>query len=84
MKKAFFLIVSFLVVFSVTAFSQNQPLPIDKEVITGTLDNGVKYYIKKNQKPEKRAELRLFVNAGSVLENEDQRGLGTFCRTHGI
>ena len=78
MKKAFFLIVSFLVVFSVTAFSQNQPLLIDKEVITGTLDNGVKYYIKKNQKPEKRAELRLFVNAGSVLENENQRGLAHF------
>ena len=78
MKKIVFLIVSFLVVFLVTAFSQNQPLPVDKEVITGTLDNGVKYYIKKNQKPEKRAELRLFVNAGSVLENEDQRGLAHF------
>lgn len=71
MKKTFFLIVSYLFVFSVTAFSQSQPLPSDKEVITGTLSNGVKYYIKKNQKPEKRAELRLFVNAGSVLENED-------------
>ena len=78
MKKTLLLIVSCLFVFSLTTFSQNQLLPVDKDVITGTLDNGVKYYIKKNQKPEKRAELRLYVNAGSVLENEDQRGLAHF------
>ncbi|MCW8818413.1 MAG: insulinase family protein [Ignavibacteriaceae bacterium] len=78
MKKIFFLITLYLFVFSLTTFSQNQPLPFDKDVITGTLDNGVKYYIKKNQKPEKRAELRLYVKAGSVLENEDQRGLAHF------
>jgi zinc protease len=78
MKKIIFLIVSYLFVFSLTAFSQNQPLPVDKDVITGSLENGLKYYIQKNQKPEKRAELRLYVNAGSVLENEDQRGLAHF------
>lgn len=57
---------------------QNQPLPVDETLITGTLDNGVKYYIKQNKKPENRAELRLFVNAGSVLENDDQRGIAHF------
>jgi zinc protease len=75
MKKILFLILLYLILISLTAFSQHQPLPVDKDVITGTLDNGVKYYIMKNQKPEKRVELRLYVNAGSVLENEDQRGL---------
>src|SRR5689334_14457645 len=35
----------------------------------------MRYYIRENHKPEKRAELRLVVNAGSVLEDEDQRGL---------
>ncbi len=35
----------------------------------------MRYYIRANPKPEKRAELRLVLNAGSVLEDEDQRGL---------
>ncbi|MEO8910900.1 MAG: pitrilysin family protein, partial [Gemmatimonadaceae bacterium] len=51
------------------------PLPYDPAVTVGTLPNGMRYYIRENHKPEKRAELRLVVNAGSVLEDEDQRGL---------
>jgi zinc protease len=51
------------------------PLPFDSAVKIGTLSNGMRYYIRENHKPEKRAELRLVVNAGSVLEDEDQRGL---------
>jgi len=51
------------------------PLPFDPGVTVGTLSNGMRYYIRENHKPEKRAELRLVVNAGSVLEDEDQRGL---------
>ena len=51
------------------------PLPFDSAVEIGTLSNGMRYYIRENHKPEKRAELRLVVNAGSVLEDEDQRGL---------
>src|SRR5712671_2058751 len=50
-------------------------LPFDPAVTVGTLSNGMRYYIRENHKPEKRAELRLVVNAGSVLEDEDQRGL---------
>ena len=53
-------------------------LPRDPHVIVGTLPNGLRYYIRKNAKPEKRAELRLVVNAGSVLEDDDQRGLAHF------
>jgi len=51
------------------------PLPLDPAVTTGTLPNGLRYYIRVNHKPEKRAELRLVVNAGSVLEDSSQRGL---------
>ncbi|PYO49898.1 MAG: peptidase M16 [Gemmatimonadetes bacterium] len=51
------------------------PLPFDPAVTVGTLSNGMRYYIRENHKPEERAELRLVVNAGSVLEDEDQRGL---------
>jgi zinc protease len=52
-----------------------RPLPMDSLYTVGTLDNGLRYYIRFNQRPEKRAELRLVVNAGSVLEADDQRGL---------
>lgn len=51
------------------------PLPVDPGVTVGTLENGVTYYIRSNSRPEARAELRLVVNAGSVLEDETQRGL---------
>ena len=44
----------------------------------GALPNGLRYYVRANARPEKRAELRLVVNAGSVLEDDDQRGLAHF------
>ncbi len=56
----------------------NSPLPVDPNVRIGTLSNGLTYYIRKNKKPEKRVEMRLVVNAGSILEDEDQRGLAHF------
>lgn len=54
------------------------PLPIDSAVRTGVLANGLTWYIRTNPRPAKRAELRLAVNAGSVLEDADQRGLAHF------
>jgi zinc protease len=54
------------------------PLPIDPKVRIGTLPNGIHYYIRQNSKPEKRAELRLVVNAGSILETDQQLGLAHF------
>jgi len=53
-------------------------IAIDDRVTIGELSNGMKYYIQKNVKPENRAELRLAVNAGSILEDEDQLGLAHF------
>lgn len=55
-----------------------RPLPMDATVITGELENGLRYFIKHNKKPENRAELRLAVQAGSLQEEEDQRGLAHF------
>ncbi|HTR77785.1 MAG TPA: pitrilysin family protein, partial [Gemmatimonadaceae bacterium] len=55
--------------------SLSQALPVDTSVRIGTLPNGLRYYIRRNLKPEKRAELRLVVNAGSILETDDQLGL---------
>ncbi|MGC4037853.1 MAG: insulinase family protein [Chitinophagaceae bacterium] len=55
-----------------------QPLPVDPNVKVGKLANGLTYYIRKNSKPEKKAEMRLAVNAGSILEADDQQGLAHF------
>jgi zinc protease len=54
------------------------PLPVDSQVTVGTLANGLRYYIRVNHRPEQRAELRLVVRAGSVLEDDDQQGLAHF------
>ncbi|HUJ58731.1 MAG TPA: insulinase family protein [Kofleriaceae bacterium] len=53
--------------------------PLDPQIKIGHLANGLTYYIMKHQKPEQRASLWLAVNAGSVLEDDDQRGLAHFC-----
>lgn len=58
--------------------SLSAPLPKDPSVVIGRLPNGVRYFIRHNAKPEKRAELRLVVDAGSILERDDQRGLAHF------
>ncbi len=62
----------------------NQPLPINPKVKIGKLDNGLTYYIQANQKPENRAVFYLAVNAGSVLETEDQIGLAHFAEHMGF
>ena len=61
-----------------TPIPLSTPLPVDPAVTIGTLPNGMRYYIRQNAKPEDRAELRLVVNAGSVLEDQDQLGLAHF------
>ena len=77
MKKYSFILLMILV--QIAAFPQqiklNDEIPLDTNIITGKLDNGLKYYIRENKKPADRALLRLVVNAGSVLENDDQQGL---------
>jgi zinc protease len=67
---------------AVTTGAQNVPLsaavPVDPRITVGTLPNGLRYYVRANKQPRARAELRLVVNAGSVLEEDDQRGLAHF------
>jgi zinc protease len=54
------------------------PLPFDSSITSRTLPNGLKYFVRANNQPGGRAELRLVVNAGSLLEDDDQRGLAHF------
>ena len=53
----------------------SDPLPIDPKVKVGKLDNGLTFIIRENKKPENKVELRLVLNAGSILEDDDQQGL---------
>ncbi|RWW92317.1 M16 family metallopeptidase [Flavobacterium cerinum] len=53
-------------------------IPFDPAVKTGKLKNGLTYYIRKNAKPENKVDLRLVINAGSILEDDDQQGLAHF------
>jgi zinc protease len=73
------LLLSFcLAVFAQTTIDNKVPLPVDPDLVIGKLANGLTYYIKVNHKPEKRAELRLVTNIGSVQEDDDQQGLAHF------
>ena len=60
------------------AVPPDAPLPFDTSVIRGALPNGIHYLVRRNVKPENRAELRLVVNAGSILENDRQLGVAHF------
>lgn len=73
-----FLLAAFLGNFAAQAQDLNSKLPVDPHVTKGVLSNGLTYYIRPNNKPEKKVELRLIVNAGSILEDEDQQGLAHF------
>jgi zinc protease len=64
--------------FAHAQIDQAQVMPVDPKVRIGRLANGLTYYIRHNGLPAKRVELRLVVNAGSVLEDEDQLGLAHF------
>ncbi len=83
MSMKFFRYVLILVVFNVVhaqtpTLDLRKPLPVDSKITVGKLDNGLTYYIRENHRPEKRAQLRLVVNAGSILEDDDQQGLAHF------
>lgn len=56
----------------------DDPLPLDPNVRIGRLENGLTYYIRRNTEPENRAELYLAIDAGSILEDEDQLGIAHF------
>ncbi len=63
---------------------EDAPLPLDARVKKGKLANGLTYYVLPHQKPEKRAQIWLAVNTGSVLEDDDQRGLAHFVEHMGF
>lgn len=74
------LILSLMVVSAVSASQAQQmpPIPVDAKVKIGKLENGLTYYIRENKLPENRANFYIVQRVGSVLEEENQRGLAHF------
>mgnify|MGYP000188680924 FL=1 len=64
---------------AISSLGLGSELPVNPLVKVGTLENGMTYYIMQNKRPENRAEMRLVVNAGSILETDPQQGLAHFC-----
>lgn len=78
--KAFFILFAILL-FSISSYAQidlNQPVPIDPDIRTGKLNNGLTYFVKYNKEPEKRASFYFIQNTGALLETDDQNGLAHF------
>ncbi len=76
-----FLISLFLLlgaVIQLSAQGEMQPLPIDKHIRYGKLPNGLTYYLRHNELPKDRADFYIAQNVGSILEEENQRGLAHF------
>ncbi|MDR2864825.1 MAG: insulinase family protein [Spirochaetaceae bacterium] len=61
-----------------TLGSPGDKVPLVSEARHGVLPNGLSYYVLENKKPGNRAYLTLAVDAGSVLETDDQQGLAHF------
>ncbi len=76
--KKIFLLFAFPLAIFAQDLKESDKIPFDPNVKKGTLSNGLTYYIRKNSKPENKVDLRLVINAGSILENDDQKGLAHF------
>ncbi len=64
---------------ALTTFAQQMPpIPVDPQVRIGKLDNGLTYYIRQNNYPEGQANFYIAQKVGSVLEEDNQRGLAHF------
>ena len=87
----FYNLLLFCLSLTLTAYSQSGPskgegegskdislIPADPALRTGVLPNGFTYYIRHNEKPEKRATFYLAMKAGSILEDENELGLAHF------
>src|SRR5690349_20136705 len=60
------------------AVKPGDTIPLDTAIQTGTLPNGLKYFVRQNALPAKRVSLRLAVKSASMEEADDQQGLAHF------
>ncbi|MDR7210568.1 insulinase family protein [Flavobacterium piscis] len=76
--KTILLVILFPIITIGQELKETDSIPIDPAVKIGKLKNGLTYYIRKNGKPENKVDLRLVVNVGSILEDDNQQGLAHF------
>ena len=72
------LVMGNVVIASAQQQPQMPPIPTDPNVRIGKLENGLTYYIRHNELPEDRADFYIAQKVGSILEEENQRGLAHF------
>ncbi|HKM92634.1 MAG TPA: insulinase family protein [Prolixibacteraceae bacterium] len=72
------ILVTFMVKFGFAQTDINQLAPIDPELRTGVLENGLTYYIRHNEEPKERASFYIIQNVGALLEEDNQNGLAHF------
>ena len=83
MKRIKRIVASFaLLCIAIVSMAQQQPqmppIPTDPNVRIGKLENGLTYYIRHNELPEDRANFYIAQKVGSILEEDNQRGLAHF------
>ena len=71
-------IAAFAVTSAAAQFNPQQPIPADKDVRTGKLENGMTYYIRHNEKPKGQADFHILHDVGAIQENDSQQGLAHF------
>ncbi len=81
MKKLIFSLVALVAAMGAWAQDENpmmQPMPTDPELRIGLLENGMRYYIRHNEKPKDLANFWIVYNVGAIQEEDDQQGLAHF------
>lgn len=78
MKRALLFVAAMMTMASAALAQQMPPIPVDQNVRIGKLPNGLTYYIRHNEKPKGQADFYIAQKVGSILEEENQRGLAHF------
>ena len=76
--KPYFLLAVVLCGIGLASAQKMPPIPVDKQVRIGHLDNGLTYYLRHNEEPQGQANFYIAQKVGSILEEENQRGLAHF------
>lgn len=72
------LLIALMLMPAAAQMPQVPPMGVDPEVRVGTLPNGLTYYIRHNEYPKGQADFYIAQKVGSILEEENQRGLAHF------
>lgn len=78
MRMAFIAVAAFACIPVAVKAQQMPSVPVDKEVRIGILDNGLTYYIRHNEYPKNQVDFYIAQKVGSILEEDNQRGLAHF------